>query len=190
MSSKLLLEAFKIAIRDNLPLLRRYLILGAFDGILVGLSILVSTVIVEANFNTILLGIMSGLIGVAMSSLCNTLVVEIKEKELELRNLERQILKSLKGTIIDYSQKIGIFLNTLVHGLSPFIGVVIIVFYYFSENMWVTIFLSSLILSILGSIYSGEIKERINTAIIMLIAGLVTAALSILLTKTLGSPVH
>ncbi len=56
-----------------------------------------------------------------------------------------------------------------------------ILIYNLTRNVSVTIFLSAISLSILGFVYEGDLKEKITTAILMFIAGLIASFLSILI---------
>ncbi|MDT7875175.1 MAG: hypothetical protein RXQ80_00930 [Sulfolobaceae archaeon] len=176
-----LLEAFKITVRNDKHLFRRYLILGSFDGLLVAVSVLVASVLSGVSEQKFIPAVVSGIIGVTISSMWNTLIVELKEKQEELKELERQMMRTLKGTIYDYSNKLSVILSTISHSLSPLLGLVVILIYNLTRNVSVTIFLSAISLSILGFVYEGDLKEKITTAILMFIAGLIASFLSILI---------
>ena len=183
--SQKLLEAFKIVLKSDKSTFRRYIVLGSFDGLLVALSIIISSAISKTPISKVIPLTVSGLVGVSISSLWNTIVAEYKEKERELKELERQVMRSLKGTIYDYSFKIGVILATIAHTLSPFIGLIPLIVYIISKNVLITVLLSTASLSILGFIYEGEIKEKLFTVILMIIAGLASALFSILITTSL-----
>jgi len=183
--SQKLIEAFKIVLRNDKSTLRRYIVLGSFDGLLVALSIIISSAISKTSIPKVIPLTVSGLVGVSISSLWNTVIAEYKEKERELKELERHVMRSLKGTVYDYSFKISVILATLAHTLSPFIGLVPLIVYIVSKNVAITILLSVVSLSILGFIYEGEIKEKLLTMILMVIAGLTSALFSILITTSL-----
>ncbi|MBP1356969.1 MAG: hypothetical protein JZD40_00545, partial [Sulfolobus sp.] len=97
--SEKLLEAFKMVIHNDKSTIRRYIILGSFDGLLVALSIIISSAVARTPSIKIIPLTLSGIVGVSISSMWNTIVAEYKEKEEELRRLERQMMKSLKGTV-------------------------------------------------------------------------------------------
>ncbi len=85
MASKLY-EALKYVVKYELKSsIRRYIVLGAFDGILLSLSILLAGVISHINLTSISLSIYSGIIATAISSTWNALVVELGEKKLNWR---------------------------------------------------------------------------------------------------------
>lgn len=176
-----LLEAFKVSLRNDRQLIRRYLVLGAFDGILVAVSVLITSVIAGENIEKITPIVLSGITGVTISSMWNTMVVEIKEKREELRQLELQMMRKLKGTIYDYSFKLSIILTTLSHSLSPFLGLISLLIYQATRNVTLTIIFSAITLSGLGIVYEGDIKEKIGTAIMMFIAGIIASLLSLLI---------
>ena len=183
--SQKLLEAFKVALKSNKPTFRRYIVLGSFDGLLVALSIIISSAVSKTPISKIIPLTISGIVGVSVSSMWNTFLAEYKEKEEELKELERHVMRSLKGTIYDYSFKISVMLATLAHTLSPFIGLVPLIIYIITKNITLTILLSVVSLSIIGVIYEGELKEKLTTIALMVLAGLVSALLSIFITTTL-----
>ncbi|BFH74540.1 membrane protein [Sulfurisphaera javensis] len=183
--SQKLLTAFKMILRDDKSSFRRYIVLGAFDGLLVALSIIVSSAIAKTPIPKLIPLTLSGIVGVSLSSMWNTIVVELKEREEDLKELERQMMRSLRGTVYDYSMKIGVILSTIAHTLSPFIGLVPLLIYILFRNITLTILLSAGSLSVLGIFYEGELREKIFTIVLMVMAGLVSALLSILITTSL-----
>ena len=183
--SQKLLEAFKVVLKNDKSIFRRYIVLGSFDGLIVALSIIVSSAISKTPTSKIIPLTLSGIVGVSLSSLLNTIVAEYKEKEKELKDLERHVMRSLKGTIYEYSFKISIMLATLAHTLSPFIGLVPLIIYIVTKNIILTILLSAISLSILGVVYNEKLKDRLITMILMITAGLAAALFSILITTNL-----
>ncbi|MBB5252316.1 hypothetical protein [Sulfurisphaera ohwakuensis] len=183
--SQKLLDAFKIVVKSDKSSIRRYLVLGAFDGLLVSLSIIVSSALAKTPIPKLIPLTLSGIVGVSLSSMWNTIVVELKEKEEELKELEKQMMRSLKGTVYDYSYKISVILSTIAHTLSPFIGLIPLLIYILLKNVTLTIILSAGSLSILGVFYEGEIKEKVFTIILMVVAGIIASLFSILITTTL-----
>mgnify|MGYP001772522332 CR=1 FL=1 len=179
-----LVEAFKVSLRNDKQIIRRYIILGAFDGILVSISVLITSVLAGESLDKITSVVLAGIMGVTISSMWNTLVVEVKEKREELKHLEMQMMRTLKGTIYDYSFKISIILSTLSHSFSPFIGLVTLLIYNLTKNVLLTIVFSSLALSGLGVVYEGDLKEKLGTAVLMFIAGIIASLLSILISTS------
>lgn len=74
------IEGLRYSLRNERPMLRRYLVLGAFDGVLLSLGILVSSILANAPSRVIELTVVSGIIAVSISSAWNSLIVEVKEK--------------------------------------------------------------------------------------------------------------
>lgn len=183
--SQKLLTAFKMILKDDKSSFRRYIVLGAFDGLLVALSIIASSAVSNTPISKLIPLTLSGIIGVSLSSMWNTIVVELKEREEELKRLERQMMRSLKGTVYDYSLKISVILSTISHTLSPFLGVIPLLLYIATRNVILTILLSGGSLSILGVFYEGQLKEKIFTVVLMVLAGIISAFLSIFITTTL-----
>ena len=176
-----IIEGLKYALKYERSVLRRYLILGAFDGLLLTIGIIMSAIVEDIKVKDTEIAILSGLTAVSISSMWNSLIVEAKEKREEYKELERQMMKSLKGTIYDYGTKATIILSAFAHGVSPFLGLLVLYSYVISRNMVIVVSSSSLVLFLLGLSYEGEIKDKIESGILILLAGLFTAFLTYLL---------
>ncbi|WP_338600416.1 hypothetical protein V6M85_11930 [Sulfolobus tengchongensis] len=179
-----LYEAFMYVIKYELKQsIRRYVILGAFDGILLGLSILLAGVISHISLDSISISIYSGIVATAISSTWNALVVELGEKKTELERMEKQVLKSLRGTIYDYSGKIASVLAAIAHGLSPFLGLTVLYMYEYSHSTFLSLCVGLASLGILGLLYGEGIKNKIYTMIQLIVAGIVTAFITLLIIR-------
>jgi len=179
-----LYEAFKYVIKYELKSsIRRYIVLGAFDGILLSLSILLSSVISHFPISDITVAVLSGTIATAVSSTWNALVVELGEKKAELERLEKQVLKSLRGTIYDYSGKISAVLSAISHGASPFLGLLILYAYQYSQNYLVSLILGLVLLGILGLLYGEKLRDKAMTMAQLIVAGLITSFLILFVVK-------
>jgi len=179
-----LYEALKYVVKYELKSsIRRYIVLGAFDGILLSLSILLAGVISHINLTSISLSIYSGIIATAISSTWNALVVELGEKKTELEKIEKQVLKSLKGTIYDYSAKIAAVLAAIAHGISPFVGLLVFYSYVYSHDSILSLSVGMLSLAVLGLLYGEGIKAKIYTMVQLIVAGIITALITLLVIK-------
>ncbi|MQL55089.1 hypothetical protein [Acidianus ambivalens] len=176
-----IIDGLKYALKYERSILRRYLILGSFDGLLLTLGIIMSAIVEHIKVKDTEIAILSGLTAVSISSMWNSLIVEAKEKREEYKELERQMMKSLKGTIYDYGTKATIVLSAFAHGISPFLGLIVLYSYITTRNVVMVLSASSFVLFMLGLSYEGEIKDKIESGILILVAGLFTALLTYLL---------
>ncbi|AWR97545.1 hypothetical protein DFR86_08255 [Acidianus sulfidivorans JP7] len=170
-----IIDGLKYSLKNDKSILRRYLILGSFDGLLLSVSIITSAIITHLSTRTTDITVISGLISISISSILNSAIAEIKEREIEFEYIEKQMMKSLKGTIYDYGMKITIILSALAHGFSPFLGIIILLAFNYTRNLLIILLSSSAILFGLGILYEGDIKEKIKTSIFIVLAGLVVA---------------
>jgi len=162
------------------PLLRRYLILGAFDGIVLAVSVIIPLYSLHTKPETVLLTAVGGLLGISISSAFNSLIVESEERRIELKNLERQLMKRLDGTVYDYGAKVAITLSALVHGLSPLLGFIpVLTDIYLGGIVGLLLSITSLALTLtaLGLVYEGGMREKLRASLIMVIAGFMSAGL-------------
>ncbi|AWS00649.1 hypothetical protein DFR87_08520 [Metallosphaera hakonensis JCM 8857 = DSM 7519] len=164
-------------------MLRRYLILGAFDGVLLSLGILVSANLAKAPQNVTELSVISGIIAVSISSAWNSLIVEAKERRLEFDRLERQMMRSLKGSVYDYGMKITIVLSVLSHGLSPFLGLISLLTTVVTRNVAYGTFVSLLELFLLGLSYEGSKMDKIRSGLFIAAGGALMLVVSYFLGK-------
>ncbi|MEM0187906.1 MAG: hypothetical protein QW550_00750 [Saccharolobus sp.] len=179
-----LYDALKYVVKYELKSsVRRYIILGAFDGILLTLSILLSGVLAHFSLSNISLSIHSGLIATSISSTWNTLVVELGEKRSELEKIERQVLRSLKGTIYDYSSKISAIMATAAHGLSPFSGLLILYSYYYLHSILLSLSIGVVSLGALGLLYGERIRDKLYSALQLVSVGLITSIIMLFIVK-------
>ncbi|MCY0874188.1 MAG: hypothetical protein OWQ47_04580 [Acidianus infernus] len=176
-----IIDGLKYALKYERSILRRYLILGSFDGLLLTLGIIMSATVGHIKVKDTEIAVLSGLTAVSISSIWNSLIVEAKEKREEYKELERQMMKSLKGTIYDYGTKATIVLSAFAHGISPFLGLIVLYSYITTRNMVMVLSASSFVLFLLGLSYEGEIKDKIESGLLILTAGLFTAFLTYLL---------
>lgn len=176
-------DGLKYSFKQDRNIFRRYLILGAFDGLLLVISIVTTALLAHISEKTANLTTISSLLSISIASIANTLIVEIKEKQLEFKNLEKQMMRSLKGTIYDYGMKISIVLSALFHGLSPFLGLIILFTFNYTKNFFMIVLSSSLILFSLGLFYEGDLKEKIKTSIFIVVSGVILMLIIALLSS-------
>ncbi|MEM4080284.1 MAG: hypothetical protein QXY37_03070 [Metallosphaera sp.] len=164
-------EGLRYSLRNERPVLRRYLILGAFDGVLLTLGILVSSGLANVSLNATILSVLSGVVAISISSAWNSLIVEAKEKKLEFDRLERQMMRSLKGSTYDYGMKVTILLSVVSHGLSPFLGLISLVVSIVTRSLITGVIISIAELFILGLAYEGTVRDKIRSGLMIALGG-------------------
>ncbi len=176
-------QGLRYSLKYDKSVLRRYTILGAFDGVLLATGILISNSAVKIPPKDILLSVISGIIAIAISSAWNALVVEAKERQKEFRDLERQMMRKLEGTVYEYGMKSTIVLSALLHGVSPFLGLIPVLIYVYSRSILFGVGSSLASLFILGVLYEGNLKEKLTSGMIILVAGVVTVLITALISR-------
>ncbi len=170
-------EALKLAWQEDKDDFRRYTVLGAFDGLIVGLSLVITLGVIE-NPDIVFHSALSGIAGVSAASFWNTIVAESREKELELKGLERHMLRPLKGTIYERAARYTVWISALIHALSPLIGLSVVFVYLYTQNLVHSAVTGLAAVASLGFMYEGEVKERLKSIAIMVGAGAITALLA------------
>ncbi|MFP3204787.1 MAG: hypothetical protein RXS23_05060 [Metallosphaera yellowstonensis] len=177
------LDGLRYSLRNERPILRRYLILGAFDGVLVSLGILVSSSFAGASDKVITISIVTALVAVAISSAWNSLIVELKERRLEFARLEKQMMKSLRGSIYDYGMRMTVVLSVLAHGVSPFLGLLSLLAFHLTGNTVYSAAISLVELLGLGFAYEGNTSDKIRSGLFIALGGVMTLVISVLLAR-------
>ena len=153
-----------LRVAQALPQLRRYVVLGMFDGIVVTLSLIITADVGNLGLRILWASVISSLVGVAVASAWNTVQAELLERMTELRKIERTLLRPLRGTVLDRAHKVSIVLCSLVHALSPLAGLVLVVLYEYLKYaapelaLPITVASAGAILGSLGGMYVGELK--------------------------------
>ncbi len=166
------------------PIARRYFVIGAFDGALTILGIIVGAASIgvgEPEKVIVLTASMSAAIALAVSSAVGAFEAERVEKKLDISSLERAMLTRLseehKGAF-----RFAAYAGAIVHGVAPLIAalppVIPFLLLPFSEAMIVAIVLTLAFLFVMGAYLGTIIRERIvYTGLRFVAAGLATAAI-------------
>lgn len=165
---------------DLTPILRRYIILGVFDGVLITLSTIVTSYITNVNPEITWKIGLSCLIGVVFASTWNTIQAEWFERTSEIKKLEKLMFRKLRGTIIDKAHKISAIICIIAHALSPLVGLIPLTLYtylrYYGPDLSIEFAIISTItiLVVLGLLYSKEfgLKQCLKTSLFMSTAGI------------------
>jgi predicted membrane protein (TIGR00267 family) len=169
---------------------RRYFVIGAFDGALTILGVIIGAYVSEGHAHPELalkLIIASGLAGgvaLAVSSTVGAYEAERVEHLLKHQELEKAMLRPVEGTRIE-AMRVSISLSALVHGVAPLLAafVPLLPFFFLSLDVAVVtaIGLTLAFLFALGAYLGSLIKEMIvYTGLRFVIAGLATAIILIL----------
>lgn len=162
---------------------RRYLLLGAFDGLTLEISILLSSQAAKLNNRELLIITLASLLAISISSGWNALIIELNEADLALKELERQMLRSLRGTVYDYSFRIAAVLSSLLHAVSPFLGLIPAIVFIYTKDLILAEGVSLIILGVIGFLYGKKIVERIKYSGILLFSGIILVVLIYYISK-------
>jgi predicted membrane protein (TIGR00267 family) len=141
----------------------RYIILGSIDGILAILGVIVATYNVSSDNVVIVSAGFGGAFALAMTNGVGSYLAEGTVEYGRLSRLERPLLKSLKNTRLEKETKKKIRIDSLLHGVSSFIGSMIPLFPFLFLSAEIAIYLSivgSVIALIALGIFSGMISKQ------------------------------
>ena len=174
---------------------RRYFVIGAFDGALTILGVILGAYVAEGSEHPelakqLILGAgFAGGIALAVSSTVGAYEAERVEHVLTHKVLEKAMLRPVEGTRVE-AMKTSIWVSALVHGVAPLLAafVPLVPFFFMSLDTAVVTAIAMTVgfLFVLGAYLGSLIKEMIvYTGLRFVIAGLGTAIILILVG---GSP--
>jgi len=169
---------------------RRYFVIGAFDGALTILGVIIGAYVSEGHAqpelarSIILASGFSGGIALAVSSTVGAYEAERVEHLLKHHELEKAMLRPVEGTRVE-AMRVSIFVSALVHGVAPlfaaFIPLLPFFFVPLDAAVVTAIGLTLGFLFVLGAYLGSLIKEMVfYTGLRFVIAGLATAVILIL----------
>ncbi|OGS41730.1 MAG: hypothetical protein A3K67_00770 [Euryarchaeota archaeon RBG_16_62_10] len=182
---------FHFALTKSATIARRYFVIGAFDGALTILGVILGAYVAEGHADPafakqlILAAGFAGGIALAVSSTVGAYEAERVEHVLLHQQLEKAMLRPVEGTRKE-AMRVSIFLSALVHGIAPLLAafVPLVPFYFMTmDNAVVTaIVITIAFLFALGMYLGSLIREMIvYTGLRFVIAGLGTAIILILI---------
>lgn len=185
---------FHFTITKSGAIARRYFVIGAFDGALTILGVILGAYVAEGDAHPelakqLILGAgFAGGIALAVSSTVGAYEAERVEHVLNHQQLEKAMLKCVEGDRKD-AIKTSTWLSALVHGIAPlfaaFIPLVPFFFMDLDSAVVTAIGMTIAFLFILGAYLGSIIKEMvIYTGLRFVIAGLGTAIVLILIGGT------
>lgn len=164
------------------PIARRYFVIGAFDGALTILGIIVGAVSAgagEAERSFILAASVSAAIALAVSSGVGAYEAERVEKKLDIRSLERAMLTRLSEEHKNAFQ-FAAYTSALIHGVAPLVAALppLVPFFVlpFGEATVVALLVTLAFLFAMGAYLGSLVRERfVLTGLRFVAAGLATA---------------
>lgn len=169
-------------VTDLGPIARRYFVIGAFDGALTILGIIVGAAasgVGESQKAVVLTASMSAAIALAVSSAVGAFEAERVEKKLDIRSLERAMLTRLSEEHKD-AFRFAAYTSALVHGVAPLIAalppVIPFLLLPLQDATIVAVAATLVFLFAMGAYLGALVKERIAyTGLRFVVAGLATA---------------
>ncbi|MBS1250097.1 MAG: hypothetical protein MAG431_01687 [Chloroflexi bacterium] len=170
---------------------RRYFAMNAFDGVLTTIGVLIGNYL--AGVRDVSVPIRIGLatsVAMGISGLWGAYLTEAAERQRELTELEMITLTDQNDTKIGKASRFAVVIVSIVDGLAPFLGSILVLLPLFFDpmigNAVVSYALSIgvALISLFGlGVFLGHISQRnlIGYGIRTLIAGLVAIAINFLI---------
>jgi len=146
---------------------RRYFVMNAFDGVLTMLGVIIGAYMAGNMDRAIILG--SGIsvsIAMGLSGFSGSYMTEQAERIREMKKLESALLINLNGTRHERANRFAVIFVSMIGGLSPAIGAMIVVAPFFMGSVishemavYTSICLALIILFILG-VYLAHISDE------------------------------
>ena len=169
---------------------RRVIANNGFDGILTAMGIIMGSFfgkVTDPKF--IITAGLGASIAMGVSGGWGSYLTEKAERNKEIRELEKTILKKMHNTLVQKAHNNAILVITLLDGLSPFLAsfLVLIPFFIFSSAMIMYSYYTSIIIAFILLILLGGFLGRISKesmfkySLNMVFAGIVCMVLTTLL---------
>lgn len=170
---------------------RRYFVIGAFDGALTILGVILGAYVAEATVDPelaeqLIVGAgVAGAVALSVSSAVGAYEAERVEHVLSHKHLEKAMLSAVEGTRKE-AIGVSIFVSALAHGVAPLVAafVPLIPFFFMplDEAVVTGTIITLAFLFALGAYLGSLIKEMIvYTGLRFVIAGLATSIVLILI---------
>jgi len=169
---------------------RRYFVIGAFDGALTILGVIIGAYASQGHDNPeiakhlILAAGFAGGIALSISSTVGAYEAERVEHVLQHKHLEKAMLRPVEGDRVD-AMRVSISVSAMAHGVAPLVAAFVPLLPFFflplGDAVVMAIGLTLGFLFVLGAYLGSLIKEMIvYTGLRFVIAGLATAIILIL----------
>lgn len=175
---------------------RRYFVIGAFDGALTILGVIIGAYVSQGHEHPdlarhlILVAGFSGGIALSISSTVGAYEAERVEHMLQHKHLEKAMLRPVEGDRMD-AMRVSISVSAVAHGVAPLVAAFVPLLPFLSnflslnDAVVTAIGLTLGFLFVLGAYLGSLIKEMIvYTGLRFVIAGLATAIILILVGGT------
>ncbi len=164
------------------PITRRYFVIGAFDGALTILGIIVGAYAAgarDAARPIILTASLSAAIALAVSSAVGAYEAERVEKKLDISTIERAMLSRLSEEHKD-AFRFAAIMSALVHGIAPILAALppMVPFFFLGmdDAIFVAIVVTMAVLFAMGAHLGNLVRERVViTGLRFVAAGLATS---------------
>jgi len=171
---------------DLLPIARRYFVIGAFDGALTIMGVILGAYAVgELTSHLVIVAGFAAGVALSVSSAVGAYEAERIESALHHKEIERAMLSQVEGTRKETAQ-LSNLMSAFVHGVAPliaaFIPITPFLFLPEQEAMVSAIIITLGFLFAMGAYLGSLLKQMIlYTALRFVAAGLVTAIIVFLL---------
>jgi len=169
---------------------RRYFVIGAFDGCLTVLGLIMGAFLAgasEAHKGLIIAASLSAAIALAISSTVGAYEAERLEKKVDQKSLEHAMLSRASEEQRD-AYRYAAFLSAVVHGVAPLIAALLPILPYlflaFVPATAAAVAITLVFLFILGSWLAGIAQERFFVTGLRFVAAGVATSLILLLIGT------
>lgn len=165
------------------PVVRRYFVIGAFDGALTILGVVLGIALSHGDTpgsrSLIVATSVSAAIALAVSSTVGAYEAERVEKKLDQRSLERAMLVELSEEHRD-AFRFATVLSALIHGVAPLVAALVPVVPFFLLSFWeataAAVVITLALLFAIGAYLGTFVRERIAvTGFRFVLAGGATA---------------
>ncbi|MDH7509313.1 MAG: VIT1/CCC1 transporter family protein [Methanomassiliicoccales archaeon] len=162
-------------------ILRRYFIIGAFDGALTILGVILGAVSTGHLSREIILSAgIGGSIALAISSIVGAYEAERVESRVVQLNIEKAMLSEISGTEFDRALRVSAIVSAIIHGIAPLLAalVPIVPFAFFDVRTaaLVSTTITLTFLFLMGFYFGKLAKERmILSGLRFVLVGIITA---------------
>lgn len=171
---------------------RRYLVLNAFDGVLATLGVVAGAYLAGATqARVIFIAGLGASSAMGISGAWGAYLTERAERRRALRELEKELFTSLRGSTIEQASRTAVFLVALVDGLSPVVTSLLVLTPLFASLLGVvllgTAFAVSTVIALAILFTLGVFLARISgtnlviQGVLMVLAGALIFGLAFLL---------
>lgn len=102
---------------------RRYFATNLFDGILTALGLVLGYYFADGQrIDTLIASALAASFGLGLSGFVGSFLAEVAEREKEIIELEKALLKKLDGTVFSYAYGLAALFSALMNAVAPALG--------------------------------------------------------------------